>query len=411
MKRLFFLLSLIAMLSAAQAQTIHWLTFIDTNDSRVGEIDVRGRKVLYGYFINEVNAALAPKGYKSHVLDFYGDATTPANCKAAVRNLRVDPEDIIVFYYIGHGGRPNTDVEYMKQHPYPQMCMQLEKFPESQFIPLEWVYKELSSKGARLSVTIGMCCNSLSNISIKSGPAFTPNYGATYMSDNKIARIQDLFLGVKGSVIATSASPTQTSGCFESDFGVVDAYTTVLCDIFETQLKEIDGTLTWDVLLGSISRIIDSNTGGNNVPFKDRQTPIHETHLVAASQPATTTPTTPSQTEVPKGQGSSENDGSDVGLQGFVNFLSDAFDVLINTNVDEMERIELEQKLNTLFARNAVVRIVGQDGKTLVNKESASVFLGRLATSRLLLKVVPVDIAFDGNSITELYVQEVYRKN
>ena len=49
----------------------------------------------------------------------------------------------------------------MRTHPYPQMC--LAQHDENKFIPLEWVDKQLKSKGARLSVTIGMCCNNLDN--------------------------------------------------------------------------------------------------------------------------------------------------------------------------------------------------------------------------------------------------------
>ena len=406
MKKLIYLLCFLLVGVAAEAQTIHWLTFIDTNDSRVGQIDVLGRKVLYTHFINEVNAALAPKGYASDVQDFYGDRVTPENCKAAVELLRVGhPDDIIVFYYIGHGGRPVTNADYMMKHPYPQMCMQL-KFPESKYIPLEWVYKQLSSKGARLSVTIGMCCNSLSNISIKEAPTFSPNYGATYMSGNKLARIQELFLNVKGNVLATSASPRQTSGCFKSDFGVIDRYTTVLCDIFNSVLDDYSQTLTWDDLLEAISTIIHQNTNGE-------QTPIHETHLVAAAPPAVKTPSVPTRKQVEQtrqqqtpGTTKQQGDGDD-----WINSLTNKLGTLINVNVSEDGRIQLEQHLNELFADGAQVRILGQDSDTPIDREDASVFLGRLATSRLLLSVSVVEGTFDSNhKITSLKVREVYKK-
>lgn len=150
MKKIILAICILLSMGVAEAQTIHWITFIDTNDKNVGKIDVLGREVLYSHFVNEVNAALAPMGYSSDIQDFYGDKVTPENCKAAVELLRINtPDDIIVFYYIGHGGRPVTDMDYMMKHPYPQMCMQL-KFPESKYIPLEWVYQELSSKGAPL---------------------------------------------------------------------------------------------------------------------------------------------------------------------------------------------------------------------------------------------------------------------
>lgn len=390
---------------AAQAQTIHWLTFIDTKDERVGQIDVLSRKVLYSHFVNEVNAALAPKGYQSDIHDFYGDQITPENCKAAIQLLRVnDPNDIIVFYYIGHGGRPTTDTRYMMEHPYPQMC--LAQHDEKKFIPLEWVYKQLSSKGARLSVTIGMCCNNLSNISIKDGPMFSPNYGTTYMSGNKLSRIQDLFLNVKGNVLSTSASPTQTSGCFKSDFGVIDRYTTVLCDIFNSVLDNYDKTLTWDDLLDALSEIIDKNTNGD-------QTPIHETHLAVVPPPETQKPVAPTQQQVQQTQQKQTPNATKTQGNGdeWVNALTNHLGTLINVNVAEYDRIELEKKLNGLFANNAQVRILAQDSDTAIDREDAATFLGRLATSRLLLKVAIVEGKFDSNNkITSLKVRELYKK-
>lgn len=389
----------------AEAQTIHWLTFIDTKDERVGQIDVLGRKVLYSHFVNEVNAALAPKGYISDIQDYYDNKVTPENCKAAIQLLRINnPDDIIVFYYIGHGGRPITDTGYMMEHPYPQMC--LAQHDERKFIPLEWVYEELSSKGARLSITIGMCCNNLSNISIKEGPTFSPNYGTTYMSGTKLARIQDLFLNVKGNVLSTSASPTQTSGCFKSDFGIIDRYTTVLCDIFNSALDDYSKTLTWDDLLESISSIIDKNTNGE-------QTPIHETHLAVVTAPRTKTPVVPTQQQVQ--QAKQQQTPNTTKQQGngdeWINSLSDKLGTLINVNVAEYDRIELEKRLNGLFADNAQVRILSQDSDVAIDREDANTFLGRLATSRLLLKIAVVEGSFDSNNkIKSLKVREIYKK-
>jgi len=407
MKKIVATICFLMTLVSVEAQTIHWITFIDTNDSRVGKIDVLGRQVLYSHFINEVNAALAPQGYKSVIHDFYGDRVTPENCKATVEMLRVgSSDDIIVFYYIGHGGRPATeDVNRMREHPYPQMCMQL-KFPESKFIPLEWVNKELSSKGARLSVTIGMCCNSLSNISIKDGPTFTPNYGNSYMSSNKLTRIQDLFLKVKGSVLATSARPKQTSGCFQSSFGVIDRYTTVLCSIFDNALDDYSKTLTWDDLLNSISSIINERTDGE-------QTPFHESHLALANTPSAKTPQVPSQQQVNQTQ--QQQTPSSTKRQGngdeWINSLTDKLGTLINVNVGEYKRIQLEKSLNTLFANDAQVRIIAQDGETIVDREDADVFLGRLATSSILLNVAVTEGTFDSSGkIASLKVREIYRK-
>jgi len=397
MKRILLLFSYLLTITVIDAQTIHWLTFIDTQDRLVGNVDKVGRKVLRTHFIDEVNAALAPKGYKSDIQDYYDSRLSPENCKAAVENLSVQSEDIIVFYYIGHGGRPETnDANYIKAHPYPQMCMGVHLEDEKKFIPLEWVYKQLSGKGARLAVIIGMCCNSPTPISMKDAPRFSPNYGVTYMSNNKLMRIQDLFLGVKGSVLATSASPGQTSGCFKTEhFGEVDCYTTVLCDIFDNYLDNISETLTWNQLLKSISYIIDKNTSHT-------QTPIHDTsHLTSTTKPSDQR-TKPEPVPTPSDKVTGDK---------WKNKITGLFDALINNQNDEEERLSMKDVVEGLFTSNAQVKILGQDSETTVDKENASVYLGRLATSRLLLKVSVVDGELDNTGhISSLKVREVYKK-
>jgi len=84
---------------------------------------------------------------------------------------------------------------------------------------------------------------------------------------------------------------------------------------------------------------------------------------------------------------------------------------LINVNVATYDRRRLEEALNGLFAPGAQVRMLPQDSNTAVDREDASVFLGRLATNSLLLKVAVVEGTFDSNNkITSLKVREVYKK-
>ena len=63
-----------------QAQTIHWLTFIDTNDANVGEMDKNSQALLFNRFRNVVNAALASYGYTADNQEYFGDRLTPQNC-------------------------------------------------------------------------------------------------------------------------------------------------------------------------------------------------------------------------------------------------------------------------------------------------------------------------------------------
>lgn len=59
MKKLIFIFMLCLLWSTGvYAKTIHWLTFIDTMDRNVGEIDKSSRQLLYSRWIDLVNSTL-----------------------------------------------------------------------------------------------------------------------------------------------------------------------------------------------------------------------------------------------------------------------------------------------------------------------------------------------------------------
>ncbi len=93
------------------------------------------------------------------------------------------------------------------------------------------------------------------------------------------------------------------------------------------------------------------------------------------------------------------------------NKMTSLFDQLINDNNDELERLDLKDQIEQLFSANAQVRMLGQDTNTMVDRELATVFLERLATSSLLSKVAVVDGELDTNrKILSLKVREIYKK-
>lgn len=417
------LLYVLASTIVSHSQTIHWLTFIDTTDPNVGQIDIYGKDMLYRHFIDEVNAALSQKGYVTDIQNVYGNQVTPENCKLYVNMLNItNPDDIIVFYYIGHGGRPITDEQYMNSHPYPQLC--LAQGNPDKFIPLEWIHSTLKDKGARLTVTIAMCCNSLEgNIAVKDEPNFNPNYGATYMSANKIKRIQELFLGERGDIIATSASPKQKSGCFHDYTNCIlpenvcynpshyrDRYTLAICLFFNKELDNFNKTLNWDGFLGNISRFVDKYSN-------HQQTPIHSASVTSSSIPKPVKPTAPLNSDIKETKSKQKKDiirEGDSDNQDWINNLSNYLSILINTNLDDSERQELENELATeLFADNAQVKFLGQDSDRVIDKAEISDWLGILSTNPngRIINISVVEGAFDSsNKIKTLKVREIYKK-
>ena len=398
MKKTLILSLMLLSIMAVQGQTIHWLLFIDTTDPNVGEVDKCGREMLRDYFISEVNAVLKHEGYKTDIKDIYGQQVSPETCTRVINNLKADPDDIIVFYYIGHGGRPVGDSDYIRKHPFPQIC--LAQHDPEKYVPLEWIGKELGKKGARLAVTIGMCCNGeVDQISMKDEPTFSPNYGAAHLSANKIARIKDLFLNHKGYLIATSSSPRQlskaiqvrNSGIPNNPADYRDTYSFAICNFLQTQIDNYNNSLTWDKFLSEIKGFVDRCS-------YHQQTPIHDVQNIEWEPWGECKKIKPNPTPTPKTP-------SD---------LSNTLSALIDTSRPINERQKLEMKLaNDVFAKDAIVKFLGQESENVIDKSRVEDWLGILATNpqNRIYNVEVIDQETDSNGkIKTIRVKETYKK-
>lgn len=393
MRKLILIFMLCLLFSAeTYAKTIHWLTFIDTMDRNVGEIDKSSRQLLYSRWIDLVNSTLKDNGYSVDIIDVYDSKTTPENCKTIVNNLDCGAEDIVVFYYIGHGTE-NTGASR-----FPLMLMG--QVNPNKFIPLSWVHKTLKSKGARLTVTIGMCCNARQGVAGRVDPTFSANYGNTYVSEEQSNCIKKMFLNYRGDILITSASPNESSWACGTPIGPTDYFTYRLIDQFNNELPELSNP-TWNSMMESIKEDVyndvSNNVGLQNQAPGSTQTPIWEAKLTSASAPSPTTPDKPNTERV--------SDKSEM-----LNTLTNVMSYLSSTKVSPKERIALAGKIEQAFTSNAIVRIMSQDCNLVVDKENISIFLGRIATSRLLENVIVVDATANDSGINSLRVREVYKK-
>ena len=276
-----------------------------------------------------------------------------------------------------------------------------------------------------------------SNVSIKDEPNFSPNYGATYLSSNKIKRIQELFLKTRGHIIATSSSPRQTSGCvqvagpqpchpmlaMQNPQWFRDWYSFAICCFFQTQLDKYDKTLIWDDFLGMISGFVDSNTRGAQTPIYD----IYPARTTTTSEEPESTKTKPRDAVKPKPvtekqiedtqkkQTPSETiQKGDDGSRDWINELTNHLSTLINVSLAASTRQALEMTLSEkLFAENAVVKCLAQGSDTVIDKAEASDWLGILATNPngRIIKVIVEEGTFDANKkIKTLKVREIYKQ-
>ena len=241
---------------------------------------------------------------------------------------------------------------------------------EKMFIPLRWVHEQLKAKNPALLVTIGMCCNGFDRASAKEGPMFNVSYGnGRYYTETEKQAIKEMFLGYKGDIIVTSASPGQYSYACKTQFGFMDIFTAVFVYNFETGAEV--GELDWETLLTDVKYIVHDDRHGKQTPYFECYE--HSTDKLYESL-----------------------------KKGFTN--------LLNRQLSDEARIDKTPTVLSLFSPNAVIKIIGQDNKTVVNSFTAEQYLGRLATNRLLREVIPIRKSIKISSdkkISELKVIEV----
>lgn len=129
---------------------------------------------------------------------------------------------------------------------------------------------------------------------------------------------------------------------------------------------------------------------------------VSEGNLIPTSRPNVTPPTPPNTDRMPTPK--DDRTIMKTELDKVLSFIS-------STNVAQQQRISAIEKIKPVFADNMTVRIMSQDGNVVVDRETISTFLGRIATSRLLKNVSVVDFNTNQNGqINSLRIREVYKK-
>ena len=226
-----------------QAQ-LHLVLVANTEDKDIGKTCVIDKDATYKTF-SEIAEFLEIK-FKPTVIA--GKDFTKVNVDNAVSAVRPGPNDIVVFYYSGHGF---NDVDEQYQFPYLDLRdKSFQKFGGAYTLNVETIYQKLRSKGARLNLVISDCCNNdpTSGALVSSEGASTRTSSIGWNMEN----CQALFMSKKPrSIIMTAAQKGQLSAGNPSDGGIFTF-------IFREQLEKALGPFTrnpsWDNLVQSAKK-------------------------------------------------------------------------------------------------------------------------------------------------------------
>ena len=273
-KKVLFLIVLFCISVGLNASTIHWITFVNTENPNVGQASKNSKDYLYSRVINTVDAELSQFGYNYKIYHYDSSYFTPQNCHNIIKELQCDTTDMIVFYYIGNGMNISSDANQAK---YPTLFIDDDI---KNGIPLSWIHQSLKEKNARLTLTFAVSCNKNIGVRVETEIAEVSipsahNYNETYLSSQQMSGIANAFLGYKGDMVVCSASPEQDSWAVQTPFGSMDVFTYVFVSTFEGAI--FDKSFTWPKFLTKLSETTTEVT--KDMPTQGIQTPIYDYDL------------------------------------------------------------------------------------------------------------------------------------
>lgn len=377
MKRIQLLLLCIATLlcNLIEAQTFHAIIFADTKDNRIGSSTKLDMNNVQNMLV-EVQSSLA--GKMEFVYYIYPDTyCSPQMLRKVLDNIKCGSDDVVFFYYTGHGVRSMQDIS-----PYPQLC--LGQHDQSQMISLEGVDRALAKKNPRLRFVIADCCNSESEYVT---PKLEISKGNSMINSKKEVNYEKLFMGKYGNAIVSSSKAGETSSCNNQLGGF---FTYCFLAVLENAIEQ--DVSDWNEIMEAIQEST-INLSSNKMH------PVYDVALSTTSPIAQPTPVQPTSTAV-----------TNVATQDLL--IADLRQ-LVNTSISAPKRLDMVTPLlrKHFVSNDVIVEVLGRDSRTVLNQETAQEFLERLSTSFFLVNfnILSAERNQD-QKIKSLKIHEVYKQ-
>ena len=404
MKKYVILLALCFVCAFANAQgMLRTIIFADNNDDRIGKgvqcnlEEIQEQIDIIASCIGMEDKTAAPLIYEQFNCN-------PKHLRECIKNFKCGTDDIVLFFYFGHGGRSPQD-----RSEFPQMCLGTDFSKQNLWVPLEDVKNEIGKQHPRFLLVFGDLCNS-------SDPGISPKYGvlnsasASEISATQKEAMKRLFLNCRGSVIASGSTKGEYSWYYNVHPDGGGFFTTV----FQVELEGYTSktaSADWETLLGMVKNGVVGLTKElkSRNPDMTIQTPRFKVDVTYNGQ----TPKPNNDNETKKIDQNNNNlvdnnNNKQVNNNDFQSVLVD----IANERNTPTYRIKKRASVLSHFANSDVwVDIIGRNNRTVVSSERASDFVERISTAFHLRNFTILDCQRDGNGkITALKVHEIYER-
>lgn len=220
--------------SNCNSQTLKIIFLINNKDLDFVEAVNYDHNLLNNLFQNVANSI----NYDYAPINLSENNFTRNNLNKVLDTIQVSPDDILAFFYSGHGynyENSNSD--------FPTILFD-KATNKTEDIELEKIYNQLKDKNARLTIAIGDLCNNL----VQRTRSFQPRkLSATLKNllviDDTI--LDKLFLDSKGSILISSSKKGQRSGYIKTDEFNGSYFTISFNEVFEN-ITRFNTNISWD---------------------------------------------------------------------------------------------------------------------------------------------------------------------
>ncbi|MEO6254964.1 MAG: caspase family protein [Ferruginibacter sp.] len=140
--------------SFSQPAKLHLVTVANTEDDKIGPtcaIDKKSTNKIFSSIATVLGISFKPT-------EIFGNDFSKANVLKALNGINSGPNDIIVFYYSGHGFSKGNNDPYL----FPYLDLRLnnltQKLADEQ-MNIEEIYKMIKAKQGRVKLVLSDCCN------------------------------------------------------------------------------------------------------------------------------------------------------------------------------------------------------------------------------------------------------------
>jgi len=199
------------------AATLHAIIAVDTEDGTIGP----SVRVDLGKMQGLVNNISQYTGLATAGRAISGNELNRRNIMSAVEGLSVGSDDVVLFYYAGHGYNPSETA-------WPAMNL------SGDDLPLKTVRETLKAKNPRLLIVMADTCNA-------------PGSGGGFDARDagKANNYKVLFLKYRGTITASSSEPGEYS---YSNATIGGFYTNAFLNSLTTELVS-NQTPSWDAIM------------------------------------------------------------------------------------------------------------------------------------------------------------------